>query len=312
MTSSIGLLLAFAAVAVAAACGWLLVLIGSFAVDRIKGHARSRANILAQLRLVPLAVVALLVSSQVIAFVRFEEERAESAGPLLITLAVIGAGLLGDALWRVVRCWRQTSATIAAWRAQAIPMTLAAWTGPAWIIRPAFPVVAVVGARRPHLFIARQVLEQCSSGELAAIAAHEAAHIAARDNVMRLLFAMTPGASLLPSLATDLETRWVAAAEEAADLAASQETDPLDLASALTKVARLAPVPAPLPAAASALINRSDISERVHRLIAGATSTPHTRLVWLPTVAALLAAILVQTSPASARIHELFEMLVTH
>jgi hypothetical protein len=308
VTFSIGLLLAFAAVAVAAACGWLLVLIGSFAVHRIKGHARSRANILAQLRLVPLAVVALLVSSQVIAFVRFEEERAESAGPLLITLAVIGAGLLGDALWRVVRCWRQTSATIAAWRAQAVPMTLAAWTGPAWII----PVVAVVGARRPHLFIARQVLEQCSSGELAAIAAHEAAHIAARDNVMRLLFAMTPGASLLPSLATDLETRWVAAAEEAADLAASQETDPLDLASALTKVARLAPVPAPLPVAASALINRSDISERVHRLIAGATSTPHTRLVWLPTVAALLAAILVQTSPASARIHELFEMLVTH
>ena len=312
MTPPIGVLLACAAVAVATAGGWVLALIASFVVERFPAQARSRANMLAQVRLLPMALVVLLVTSQVIAFVRFEDERIESAGPLLIALALTGVGLLVDALWRGVRCWRQTSATISAWREHAAPLTLPTWTAPAWIIRPAFPVVAVVGARRPQLFVARQVLDQCSTDEIAAIAAHEAAHLAARDNVARLLFAMTPGARLMPSLARKLETQWVAAAEEAADLAASAQADPLDLASALTKVARLAPEPPALPAAASALISRSDISTRVQRLIASPPVTSDTRAVWLPTVALLVTTLLIQTPTASARIHELFEMLVSH
>ncbi len=55
-----------------------------------------------------------------------------------------------------------------------------------------FPVVAVVGVWRPELFVAGRVAAACTPGEIAVVAAHERAHVAARDNLMRAAFAATP------------------------------------------------------------------------------------------------------------------------
>jgi hypothetical protein len=110
------------------------------------------------------------------------------------------------------------------------------------------------------------VLATCTAEELAVIAAHERAHLAAHDNRSRLLFLLAPGAGA----AAELEQRWNDTAEEIADLQARAAGDGLTLASALTKVARLAFTPSPTPYLASALIGGDTLEVRVRRLVAPA------------------------------------------
>ena len=304
----LGLLMASAAFTLGTATGWVVVAATMPFLNRLRGPARSRAVVLAQLRLMPLAIGIVLVVAQVSAFARFEQSRAESAGPLLITLAMFGFALAADAIWRAGRCWRATSALISRWRHEAEPLVLGPWHAPAWLIRPAYPVVAVIGALRPELFVAHQVVERCTAEELSAIAAHEAAHVEARDNLLRLLFALTPGAALCSWVARALERTWSAAAEHAADVAAGDRAGCLPLASALTKVARLAPLPVQA-VAASGLIGTSDLDARVRRLLEP-SEQQRARVTWLPAATLLIAALAFQLPFFSAKLHDVFELLV--
>jgi hypothetical protein len=140
------------------------------------------------------------------------------------------------------------------------------WTGLAYRVEVEFPVVAVVGTWRPELFVADRVAAACSPVEIAVVAAHERAHVAALDNLTRAAFAATP----LPArLSSRLEHAWAAASEEAADLAARAGGSGVTLASALLKVAALAlPAASPRPALASALIGAGGLEPRVRRLLA--------------------------------------------
>ena len=97
--------------------------------------------------------------------------------------------LLVDAVSSGVTSWRRTRLVVAGVACfGATPFTVPTWIRRAWIIRRRFPVVAVVGIVRPQLFVATQVADECTGRELAAIAAHEAAHVESRDNLIRLLF----------------------------------------------------------------------------------------------------------------------------
>jgi Zn-dependent protease with chaperone function len=167
-----------------------------------------------------------------------------------------------------------------------------------------------VGAFRPQLFLARQVMEHCSSEEVAAIAAHEAAHVRSRDNLTRLLFALTPGARLFSRSAAALEDAWVRATEEAADVLATQRAGPLALASALTRVARLAPADSSRAVVASTLISVSDLEIRVRRLLQPPASARQQRARWLPATLLVLAALSAQSPRVARTLHELFELLV--
>lgn len=309
MTALLGVLMALAALAIATVSGWVIVAALSSTAARSKWPARSRAVLLAQLRLSPLALVVVLVPAQVSAFIRFEQGRAESAGPLLIGLAGVGLWLLVDACARGVHCWSATREVLLEWRRHALPLVLANWKGFAWIIRPATPVIAVVGAVRPQLFVARQVVDSCADDEIAAIAAHEAAHVSARDNLVRLLFALTPGAALCRGVAAAIEARWMEAAEEAADIAASRNTDPVALAAALTKVARLTPVAFAPAVAASTLIGGPDLDTRVRRVLSP-TPAQRVRGVWTPSLLVLVALLITQLPAVSRALYEVFELLV--
>jgi Zn-dependent protease with chaperone function len=302
-------LMACAAITIGTAVGWMLAAAGAKWVQRLDWSDRSRATLVAQLRLLPLASALALTVAQVQSFIRFEHARDESAGPLLITLAILGIGLAVDAVCRGLMCWRRTLTVTRQWREQATPLPIAPWCS-AWVIEPAFPIVAVVGATRPQLFIARNVVERCTARELAAIAAHEAAHVASYDNLLRLLFVMTPGARLAPRLAVRLETEWVAATEAAADARASREAGSLELASALTKVARLAPEIVTSRLAASALITVSDLDTRIRRLLVPEAVKRTTSVAWVPAVVAFVIAFVTPTNAVSASLHELFEFLV--
>ena len=127
--------------------------------------------------------------------------------------------------------------------------------------------MAIVGLFTSRLFVARSVLEACSSEELDAVLAHEGAHARQYDNLRRLALAGTPDLlSLWPS-GRRLDAAWMRAAELAADeMAARDRGRGVDLAAALVKVARLATTATdPLPA--SALYRGEPITERVHRLL---------------------------------------------
>jgi Zn-dependent protease with chaperone function len=94
--------------------------------------------------------------------------------------------------------------------------------------------------------------------------AHERAHVAAYDNLKRLLLR---GCPRLP-FAAELEAAWSAAAEEEADAAAAAGNPDrrFDLANALIRLARLTPAPH-LPAGISAFYPGGSIESRVRLLL---------------------------------------------
>jgi hypothetical protein len=127
-------------------------------------------------------------------------------------------------------------------------------------------------------------MRACTAAELTAIAAHEQAHVVARDNLTRVLFSLAPAAG---AAAARLEQTWAATAEEAADLGARASGDGVTLARALTKVVRLsfAGVAAP-PLAMSAFIGGDSLDTRVRRLLAPACA-PGRTFAGLPAAALL-------------------------
>jgi hypothetical protein len=310
MTLGTALLMAGAAVAVGTVLGWLVAASLWTVTAKLKWPARSRATFIAQVRLLPLAVPVILVIAEMQAFARFEESREESAGLLLVGLAVVGVALLIDAVWQCATCARATARLIAEWRSTATPLSLSNWMGRAWAIQPAFPIVAVAGPFRPQLFVASQVIRRCSSQEMAAIIAHEHAHVTSRDTLMRFLFAITPGTRLFSGVAERFERVWHAAAEEAADQWAGHIAGHLELASALTKVARLVPATPP-SAAASALIGESELDTRVLRLIEASGPLHRKRAAWTPVLVLVVLVAITLTSAVAAGLHELFELLMS-
>ena len=305
----IGALMACAAAAIGTAIGWLLAACLQTLATRVKWPARSRATFIAQVRLLPLATALVLVTAQVHAFVRFEQSRAESVGPLLIALALAGAALGIEALGRGIGCVRATARLMVVLRRSAIRLPLATWHQFAWVVRQPYPVVAVVGTLRPELFIARQVITRCTREEMAAILAHERAHIASHDNLVQLLFALTPGARVLRRIALPLEVAWRVTTEEAADQSSGQVAGHLELASALIKLTRMSP-PISSTAAASALIGESELDARVRRLIEAAGVTQQIKSAWLPLLLLATVALALQTSFIGTLVHEAFELLL--
>jgi Zn-dependent protease with chaperone function len=216
---------------------------------------RVRARALATLRLLPATLAVGVASIVFLAFIRLEPTDARE---------VLGFVLPGAALATVVVFARRATHAYVARRQTT--RAVATWQGSPPVVDVDFPIVAVVGIWRPRLYVARRVVETCDCDELDAIIAHERAHVSARDNVTRACFLCTPFA--IGRVASQLELAWTRASEEAADDAARcDERSSLALASALTKVARLA-VNQPMPLLhASAIFSGSSVAERVQRIL---------------------------------------------
>jgi Zn-dependent protease with chaperone function len=130
------------------------------------------------------------------------------------------------------------------------------------------PVIAITGFLRPRLFISPIVKEALSAEQLDAAMLHERAHVAAQDNLKRLLLAFTPG--LLPGVNgfAAIERRWARLTEWAADddAVAGDPDRALALAAALVRVARLGAVAAPLTSSILDM-DGDDLTQRVDRLL---------------------------------------------
>jgi beta-lactamase regulating signal transducer with metallopeptidase domain len=197
------------------------------------------------------------------AFLAFENPDTREGVPATLAAgAIAGLVLLMRGAWRGVSAWRSTRLVTRAWRRHGRRVDIGAPIA-AYAVDQPFPTVAVVGIGRPVLLIAERVLRECSAAEVRAMVAHECAHVTARDNLRRFVMRACPDVLRAGGV---LERAWVSAAEEAADQAASSATgSSLDLADALVRVARLAPMPA--PELASAFYIGGSIESRVRRLL---------------------------------------------
>ena len=262
--------------AAAAGFGWLI----QRGIIRLR--ASSAPTPLLLLKLVP-GVVALFFTLVVFlpAHYRFEPEGVEeSAGYTLIALGVLGAVTLVLAVRRAVRDAGATRRVERGWRERARgPRTFAGGRLPVYGLPDDSPVISLAGLVRPRVFVARPVIEAFTSEEMEVSLAHELAHHDTHDNLKRMLVACSPDLLGLWPSGRALERRWRAVVEFAADAraVAGREERALSLASALLKVARLAP--AAWSPAASGFYDGTLLSARVNRLLSpGLGEEPPPRL----------------------------------
>ncbi len=242
-----------------------------------------------------------------LAFWRYEPaHQAETTGVVLPLLAAAGGWVLVVVARRAWQCVHGTWRVAQAWRQAGVPAHVPGWHGRAWIVDTHFPVVAVVGVGRGELYVSAAVVRACSAAEIAAIAAHERAHVTGRDNLTRMLFALAPAAR---RAAARIERAWAATAEEIADRHARAAGDGVTLAQALIKVARLAlGATAPPALATSAFIGGDDLDGRVRRLLEPA-QPPGRSLRGMP-VAAIVPVAVAAAAWALPEIYEAAEFLV--
>lgn len=262
-------LIAFAASSTAASAASVLFLrLFGTRLERLSSRLRERTFL--WLRLAPAAAGMLFVCVFFLpAFVWLEpRDGGEEVGVKIFLLALAATAPFLRGVHDAVVSRRATRMRVSQWLADAVPLHLPAFSScRAYLVQAAFPVVAVVGIRRPLLLVSRAVIDACSHDELAAILAHEAAHVERRDNLKRLLMIIAPDLLGRTALARDLERGWQQASEEFADRNAGPRRS-LDLATALIKVARLAQGSVAPPATVSAFCQGGDITRRVVRLTA--------------------------------------------
>jgi hypothetical protein len=267
--------------AVAAGIGWQVQR------GRFELLASRAPGALLLLKLAP-GVVALFFTCGVFlpAHWRFEPEGVdESAGYTLFALGSLGAVTIALAARRAVRDAGLTRRLERGWLERASgPLVFAGGRLPVYCLPDDTPVISLAGLRRPRIFVARPVVEAFTSDEMEASLAHELAHHDSRDNLKRVLVACSPDLLGIWPSGRALERRWRAAVEFAADaraVAGNQERA-VALASALLKVARLAPA-AGAPAGGSAFYDGTLLSARIDRLLApGVDARPahHVARAW--------------------------------
>lgn len=259
--------------------------------------AKTKAQWIFVLRVFPgiaslISVAVFLIPAYIAHEPRHQSEHVTIKLAALAAFSAAGVVLAG---WRGLAAWRVTRNLIRQWLAnsESISLNPATIQVPAYRLRHAFPVIAVVGTFRPKLFIADFLFDSLTPKELAAAIAHECGHLAARDNLKRTLLRICRDVLTIVPCGRALDRYWAEASEEAADEFAAQHSGrtALELASALVKIARLVPQGgSPILSAktAGALLIGQDLTglaRRVTRLteLASATKTHHSMELDAPT-----------------------------
>jgi Zn-dependent protease with chaperone function len=263
-------------------------------------HDARDARTLLAWRLLPVLFAAGLTLGMVMpAYLAFEPAAAGTPGPAILLVATAGATLLAAGAVRLVASVMATRRLLAEWR-RGTPIVLPGSTLPALVVDHAFPVVAVLGLLRPRLIVARGLLQALTTAELAAVVRHEMAHVSNRDNLKMLLLRGLPDLIGRTRTGRRLETALRAAMEREADEAAARtDTDAVDLASALVKVAHLAIHAVPPAALAPALHDGAPLAARVQRLVDPARGVPPARALVVVVLAVAAAPSVLLASPAA-------------
>ncbi|HEY0005073.1 MAG TPA: M48 family metalloprotease [Pyrinomonadaceae bacterium] len=276
MYEGLGICLALAALL---AVNTLATLLASGCWHIVKSRARRwpasvRASFIFALRFIPPACAFIFVMALLIPAYLAHEPRttSEAISFKLALVALLSASGIALALWRGFVSWRATRGLLADWLRQAEPVSLRGLSIPAYSIPHKFPVIAIVGLLRPRLFISARVLDALAEEELSAALAHECGHLAARDNLKRVLMRVCRDVLTIVPCGRSLDRAWTSNAEAAADEYAARlgPKAALSLASALIEIARMIPAGAKpsMPVGAFLLGDESEgVIWRVRRLL---------------------------------------------
>jgi len=267
------------------------------------------AGVLFALRLFPLfAAVAITGIYVVPSYLILEPTHIdEPVGPMLVVVTCGALAWLLSAAFRVVAAQKRTSRVLSSWLRGANGISNGA---PFPVLRLARhdPVLTVAGICAPRVLISETAASILARAELEVALRHEVAHIRHRDNLKKLLLRV----AAFPGMRR-LESAWLAMSEMAADDAAvSSLSEALDLASALIKLSRFAPVQRP-QAVTSALVpeSRASLSARLGRLFNWAAPQSRKRTSYmLPAVATIAFLAVLTYGPMLSGVHVLTEWLV--
>src|SRR5256885_188542 len=180
---------------------------------------RSRVDILFAMRVSPPVLALIAVSLFLVpSYLNYEPySTPEVVSKKLALLALVSGLGVVFAMWRCARSWWATHLLLREWLVNAHQIKLEGIDIPTFRMPHAFPIIAVVGATRPRLFIAERVMQSLTHEEVAAAIAHEGGHLAARDNFKRLLLRMCRDLLMIVPCGRSLDRAWAEAAESAAD-----------------------------------------------------------------------------------------------
>ncbi|GEM_PF-3249146 len=246
----------------------------------LKWSAKRRANFVFAFRVFPFVLsVSLLLFLFIPSFILHEQENP--AEYVSLRLALLGSATLLLVVYAVVKTLLsllKTRNLILKWEREENRLSLSFTKIPVYRIEYQHPVIAVFGLFKQKIFIDYRVFEILNDDEIEAVLAHEQAHINSLDNLKRLSLSFCHNLTNLP-FCREIETTWENCSEAAADEFASRakRTRPLDLASALVKLAReISNVPSKKYAIASYISSEAHtpVTWRVERLINLANSFP--------------------------------------
>ncbi|MGA7298792.1 MAG: hypothetical protein WBX10_00710 [Candidatus Sulfotelmatobacter sp.] len=235
------------------------------------GSASSCADALFVLRMIPWILSSIVTLAFAVPSFLLLEPRAvrESMSPVLVALCVCGmAGMLAG-MWNAAAALLRAAKTVAGWsnRARVIGSSDADSGQPVLLLRTAgdAPPLTAAGILRPSVWLSDTAEFVLTERELRCALRHEVVHLRRRDNLRKLLLRLVASPGM-----TELESAWREATEMAADDAAvSNASEALDLAAAVIKLSRLAPLAA-AGELTTALVHSpaESVNARVERLIA--------------------------------------------
>jgi Zn-dependent protease with chaperone function len=252
------------------------------------------ADALFALRIAPLAVSFALVSLLTLpAFLFFEPiNMKEGIRGGAIAGSALALAMLAVGVARSFLAWRKTAKLVAACAAEENSVK---------------PAVFITGILRSRLIVSSSARVLLNERELAAAVRHESAHAQRRDNLKQLLlrFCAFP-------LLSSMDRAWLRSAEIAADDAAvCDEQSALDLASALTRIARNTVA---VPELGMSLVPEMDapLQTRIERLLSWKPTEGKRRrpLRWI-SVSVIALALALNASALLAQAHEVTEILFT-
>jgi beta-lactamase regulating signal transducer with metallopeptidase domain len=233
--------------------------------------ARHCADLLFALRLLPFVLAAgVTLALAVPSFLLLEPRAVDepmSTAPVLLTLCGMSLMLVG--LWKAAAAWMQASRTVARWsseaRLSASRPADSSDTVSVLRISGSAPPLTAAGILRPSLWLSGAAEFVLTERELKTALRHEMVHVVRRDNLRKLVLRLVS----FPGMA-ELESAWRDAAEMAADDAAvSSAFEALDLAAAVIKLSRLAPLEPPVELTTALVHSPAEsVNARVARLLA--------------------------------------------
>jgi beta-lactamase regulating signal transducer with metallopeptidase domain len=297
-------------------------------------HSASRgADLLFILRTIPFVVATGVTLALAVPSFLLLEPRAvnEPIGVLPVVLGLCGMAAVLVGIWKAAAALLRASRAVARWSSDAGEIEVReidarevnareSKTGgidstdslPVMRVSGAAPPLTAAGILRPTVWLSRAAEFVLTERELQSALRHEVVHVRRHDNFRKLILRLVA----FPGMA-EMESAWREATEMAADDAAvSNASEALDLAAAVIKLSRLAPLEAPAELT-TALVNSpaESVNARVERLIAWTEprNSPAKKYSWaypLCAAIAVVAMLVVTYSELLVRVHAATEWLV--